>query len=423
MSRVFGYTRAVLTHAASDRGDREAPRTGGLVARVAARFGVAPEAVRVTRVPLRVCPLGAHIDHQGGRVTGVTLDRAVLFAFAPSGDSSVVVQSDNFPDEVRFVLGTDTAGPAGSWGDYLRGAAQALAQRHRLERGLVGRVSGEMPIGGLSSSAAVTIAYLLALEEVNGVSASEHDNIELVQHAENRFIGLQNGILDQSVILCSASEHLTDIDCLTREIDRVPLGGNPRPFEIAIAYSGLSSSLMATDYNARVSECQEAARQLLRAAPGMAPAGASRLRDVPRDVYETESRDLPEPLRRRARHFFDEMRRVEDGIGAWRAGDLPRLGELINQSGESSIANYECGSPQLITMFRQLRRTPGVLGARFSGAGFRGSCVALVDPAAREEIAEETARHYRETHPEQADRFEIHFCRTGGAAELQPASR
>ena len=392
-----------------------------LVSHLQRTAGVEREAIRVVKSPLRICPLGAHIDHQLGVVTGMTIDQSIFLAFAPTADGSVHVESRNFSPPVSFRLDDVPPCRRGDWGNYLRGAARALGRRRRLERGLVGVVGGEMPIGGLSSSAAVTTAYLLALETANGLDVSPAENISLVRYTENTYIGLNNGILDQSVILFSERGSLTVIDCDTLQIERVPASFSADDYEILVVYSGLSRGLVGTDYNNRVAECQEAARLLLPYAGG-ADAPDPRLRRVPPPVFEAEGHRLPPVLRRRARHYFGEIRRVAEGVSAWRAGDLSRFGALMNESGESSIRYYECGSPQLITLYETLRQAPGVYGTRFSGAGFRGCCIALIDPAARESIAEAVHRRYPAAHPEQASAYSIHFCRPDGRAGVVSGS-
>jgi len=386
-----------------------------LVSRLHRTAGVERDAIRVVKSPLRICPLGAHIDHQLGVVTGMTIDQSIFLAFAPTADGSVRVESRNFSPPVSFHLDDVPPYQRGDWGNYLRGAARALRRQHRLERGLVGVVGGEMPIGGLSSSAAVTTAYLLALEAANGLDIPPAENIALVRYTENEYIGLNNGILDQSVILFSERGSLTVIDCDTLQIERVPSSLSADDYEILVVYSGLSRGLVGTDYNNRVAECQEAARLLLQHTDG-ADAPDPRLRRVPPATFKAEGHRLPPVLHRRATHYFGEMRRVAEGVSAWRAGDLSRFGALMNESGESSIRYYECGSPQLITLYETLRQTSGVYGTRFSGAGFRGCCIALIDPAARESIAEAVHRRYPAAHPEQAHAYSIHVCRPDGRA-------
>jgi galactokinase len=299
----------------------------------------------------------------------------------------------------------------------VRGAALALQEKHELRIGFDGIVEGKMPIGGLSSSAAVGVAYLLALETVNGLDISPAENIEHDRYIENTYLGLKNGILDPSVILLSDRDHLTFLDCQTVEFKKHATSADNGHFEILVAYSGLAKSLTSTDYNNRVSECQQAARLMLDWA-GLPVPERPRLRLVSEEIYDDLVGDLPEPLDRRARHFFTEVRRVREGIQAWEAGDLEKMGHLINESGASSVYNYESGCPHLITLYDILRECPGVYGARFSGGGFRGSCIGLVDPAYRHEITARIAQHYPAAHPEVAERYSVHFCRLDGPARL-----
>ncbi|NJN94054.1 MAG: hypothetical protein HC875_08145 [Anaerolineales bacterium] len=395
----------------------EAERVETLVTQLKRYPQVDPATIGVVRAPLRICPLGAHIDHQLGQVTGMTINQSILMAFAPTTDNTVYVESLDFQPPVAFKLNDVPGYAPRDWGNYLRGAVLALQQTHHLRHGLIGIVDGEMPIGGLSSSAAVTIAYLLALEAVNHLEEPPERNVALVRFTENQYIGLNNGILDQSVILFSETGSLTSIDCQSVEVEQIP-GPHPNgAFEILIVYSGLTRVLVGTDYNNRVAECREAASLLLNH-NGQTASPDPRLRHVAPDIFVAEGGRLPANLHRRATHYFSEMQRVSEGLSAWRAGDLARFGALVSESGESSIKNYECGSPHLITLYETLRETPGVYGTRFSGAGFRGNCLALIDPAARESIAEAVHRRYPAAHPDEAPAYSIHFCQPDGRAGL-----
>ncbi len=388
-----------------------------LTTRLRQTYSVDPSAIQVVKAPLRICPLGAHIDHQLGVVTGMTIDQSILMAFAPTPAGTIQVDSLNFSPPIEFSLDNVPAYQAKDWGNYIRGAVLALQQKYQLRQGLVGLIGGEMPVGGLSSSAAVTIAYLLALETLNTLTVSLEENVALVRFTENQYIGLNNGILDQSVILCSAHNQLTRIDCQSLEIDNIPAASDKADFEILSVYSGVTDVLVGTDYNSRVAECQEAA-QLLLEFTGQRVEDTPRLRLVSPDIFAAEGHRLAKPLRKRAAHYFGEMQRVEDGVSAWKSGNIKRFGELMTESGESSVKNYECGCPQLITLYEILRETPGVYGTRFSGAGFRGNCIALIDPTTREAIAEAVHHHYPTVHPAEAKLYSIHFCRPDGRAQL-----
>ena len=362
------------------------------------RFGVAPTDVCVVRSPYRICPLGAHIDHQLGQVTAMAIDQAVYLAFAPSGDGNTHLQSLTFEGEVSFALADVPDKINGDWGNFPRGAVRALQQEgHNLTRGITGLTAGRMNEGGLSSSAAIGVAYLLAYEYANELSLSPADNIRLDQVIENGYLGLKNGILDQSAILLSQKGFLTVIDCASATYELIPWSSAMPDFDILIAQSGLREALVSTGYNTRVDECARAARILLDA------VGRSDreplLGNITFEEYDMHKNLLSGALAKRARHFFTESERVRLGIDAWRDGDLETFGRLIAESGRSSIENYECGSTPLIDLYRILIETDGVYGARFSGAGFRGCCVALVNPQKSSAAIEQIQSAYRANIP------------------------
>jgi galacturonokinase len=388
---------------------------------LAARHGVPRNAVRVVRAPYRICPLGAHIDHQRGPVTAMAIDRSVLLAYAPSSSRDCLLSSLDFPGEVRFSLDGVPGRKAGDWGNFPRGAVLSLQDRYALNRGLFGLTTGKLHGGGVSSSAAVTIAFLLAFEDVNNLSVSASENIELDRWVENDYLGLRNGILDQAAILLSRRGHLTQIDCRTSQHKLIAPAPAMLPFKILLAFSGLSQPLVGTDYNRRVDECGQAARILLSAGGrnGVEPV----LGNVGAELHASHHHLLPAALARRAAHYFSEIERVQQGIAAWKEGDLARFGALMTASGESSISNYECGTAPLIDLFRILMETEGVYGARFSGGGFRGYCVALVEPDAIPQAVERVRTLYAERQPALADRASLVVCDPDdGAAILDPTS-
>ncbi len=395
--------------------DTDLSRAGSLRRDLARLADVRPDAVRIVRSPYRVCPLGAHVDHQLGCVTGMALDRALLLGFVPRSDGVVRLRSRQFPGTVEFRLDAVPTRPAGDWADYARGAAAALRGRGGLERGMTALVDGHANVGGLSSSAAVGVAYLLALEAVNGLDAGPRENIDLDRRVENDYIGLSNGILDQSTILLSRRRALMHLDCRDGDWDLVPLGGDD--FVVAVLFSGLRVPLAQTDYNRRVDECRRAAELLLRA-DGLPVPQPPNLRAVPEDVFARRGASLPPELRRRAAHFFGEQQRVRQGLELWRDGDLAGFGRLVSESGRSSVENYECGNAYLRTAFDALRACPGVYGARFSGAGFRGCCIALAEPGAEQGIADRALGAYLRVHPDMEGEAEVYFCRSADGAGL-----
>lgn len=371
------------------------------------------------KVPLRICPLGAHSDHQKGCVTGLTIDRSVQLYGVVNEEPEVELVSTNFQESRRFSLSKIPAKVQGDWGNYARGAARALVgQGKELRRGFSAVIHGAMPIGGLSSSAAVTIAYLKALEYANGLSLSILDTVDLVRATENGYLGLLNGILDQSVILSGRKGALASIDCASNEMTTLAQDSSASPWEIVVVYSGLSRQLTATPFNQRVAECRQAARELLTMA-GQRASEASVLGDVSPGVFAEFEKALPRNLQLRARHFFSEMERVREGREAWVAGDMRRFGELVTASGASSISYFESGSPALISLYEILSGMPGVYGTRFCGGGFQGCCLALVDPRRRDAIAGGLHEAYVTKHPELAELYSIHFCESADSVSVQ----
>ena len=381
------------------------------------RFGVAPADVRVVQSPYRICPLGAHIDHQLGQVTAMAIDQAVYLAFAPSGDGNTYLQSLTFEGEVSFSLDDVPDKIEGDWGNFPRGAVRALQQEgHNLTRGITGLTAGRMNEGGLSSSAAIGVAYLLAYEYANDLSLSPADNIRLDQAIENGYLGLKNGILDQSAILLSQKGFLTVINCASASHELIPRSSAMPDFDILIAQSGLREALVSTGYNARVDECARAARILLNAV-GRSNRGPL-LGNIAFEEYKMHKHLLSGAPAKRARHFFMESERVRLGIDAWRAGDLKTFGRLIAESGRSSIENYECGSKPLVDLYHILIDTDGVYGARFSGAGFRGCCVALVNPQKSSAAIEQIQVAYRTKHPDLSKNAPVFICQPDDGAMI-----
>lgn len=366
----------------------------------------------VSFCPYRICPIGAHIDHQHGKVTGMTLDKGITIAYEPTGTGIVELVSRNFPGKVQFHIGS-VPERQHDWADYLRGAVRSLSREHALMYGINAVIEGSLPIGGLSSSAAVIIAFLAALCEVNGIRLTPQEMILNALWSENVFAGVSVGKLDQSCEVLCRKDHLLYLDTMDDGYELIPNHPDMKPFEIAIFFSGVERSLTGSGYNLRVDEAKSAA-YALKAYAGLdyGRHADTRLRDVPRDIYEQYKDRLPENWRRRADHFYTEVERVEQGAEAWRKGDIEAFGQLSFQSGHSSIHSYETGSPQLKLLFEIMHKTDGIYGGRFSGAGFNGCCMALINPAFRDSIQRKIRDEYTRSFPALKDKFSAHFCQT-----------
>ena len=392
-------------------------RTTELLARLGDSGLADSSQVFLVKAPLRICPLGAHVDHQGGVVTGMTVDRQVLMAVVPEKDPVLRVASLDFPGEVVVGLRNPVDPKTGDWGDYVRAAVAVLSREHPLRNGFQAVIGGDLPGAGLSSSAAVLISYLLALAWVNEIDISRAKISELVQRAENEYVGVASGRLDQSIILFAEPGHLTRVGCLDLTIEQVPRPPNSGQFRVLVAFSGVGRALAGSGFNTRVEECRDAARLLLELS-GEAPREHPVLSDLRPEVFEQFAEDMPQAQRRRAAHYFGEQWRVHGGVEAWRHGDLHRFGALMNASGASSIHNYESGTAELITLYELLRDAPGVFGTRFSGGGFGGSCIALIEPEAGEAVIQGVRRGYETVHAKAAATASFDICRPGGPAHV-----
>ena len=387
--------------------------------------------------PYRVCPLGAHVDHQHGLVTGFAIDKGVDLWFDIREDGHVHLESKTFEGIVDFEIDAPSQVRERHWGDYARGAKFALRKRFELKHGINGVIQGSLPVGGLSSSAAVLIAYVMAFAKANDITLQPFEVVKIASEAEREYIGLNNGLLDQACIALSKKNQLLFLDCDSDEYRLIPFGGqmskvesqkstsdlrpqtSDLPFEIGIFFSGLTRSLVNSDYNLRVYECKTAAWNMLAyTEQPLKTFDKTFLRDIPKATFEKTRIAMPARFARRAEHFYSEYRRVRQGVTAWETGNLKLFGKLSFDSCESSIHNYECGSPELIAIYEIMRSLPGVYGGRFSGAGFKGACIALVDPAHKENIEKVLTEKYLEQFPEYERTFQVFWVRPDDGARF-----
>lgn len=367
----------------------------------------------------RVCPIGAHSDHQYGKITGLAIDKGIHIAYKPKQNGVIELCSLQFDKRAQWHVSSTPKVRENDWADYLRGATLMLSKNYNLRVGLCGVIEGSLPIGGLSSSAAVIIAYLSALCRVNGITLSENELILTAKSAENEYVGVSCGKLDQSCEVYSKKDHLLYLDTLTDEYELIPTSPKMKPYKIAIFFSGVERTLAGSKFNMRVDECRSAA-YALKAYAGMEYGKFSDtyLRDVPHQVYLEHKAKLPENWQKRAEHFYTEFDRVEKGAKAWRDGDIELYGKLSTESGWSSIYNWETGSPELKSLYEIMTKTDGVYGGRFSGAGFKGCCMALIDPNYEEYVLKKVQDGYLKEFPELKGKYSAHICKSADGVKL-----
>jgi galactokinase len=327
------------------------------------RFGTAP--ALVVRAPGRVNLIGEHTDYNDGFVFPMAIDRATWIALRPRGDARVVATSLDFGETLEFDLGAlEKAG--NGWIEYLKGTAWALADAGHALRGWEGVVAGDVPIGaGLSSSASVEMATARAFAAVSGLEWKPAPMALLGQRAENKWVGVNCGIMDQLISAAGVADKAVLIDCRSLETQAVPL---PKGTVVVVLDTATRRGLVDSAYNERRAQCEAAAKHF----------GVKALRDVTSAALAARASELDQTTLRRARHAVTEDERTLAAAAAMRANDAVRLGQLMNASHESLRYDFEVCNDGLNTMVECARSAPGCHGARMTGAGFGGCAVALV---------------------------------------------
>lgn len=381
------------------------------------RYQRAPSGVAFC--PYRICPIGAHSDHQLGKITGLAIDKGIHIAYGPKNSGIIELSSLQFDKRAQFHISSVPEEKQMDWADYLRGATLALNEKYPLKLGLAGVIEGTLPIGGLSSSAAVIIAFLSALCDVNDIKLTSNEMIMMALQAENKYVGVSCGKLDQSCEVYSKKDHLLYLDTKDDTYELIPTNPHMKPYEIVVFFSGLERSLVGSKFNMRVDECRSAA-YALKAYAGMEYGrfNDTNLRDVPYEVYLKYKDRLPENWMKRAEHWYTEFNRVQMGAEAWRKGDIEAFGKLSFESGYSSIYNYEAGSPELKKLYEIMTETDGIYGGRFSGAGFKGCCIALIDPSFRESVIENVSEKYLKAFPALEGKYSAHITKSADGVNL-----
>jgi galactokinase len=365
-----------------EAGDLEALRDA-----FAARFGRAP--LVAARAPGRVNLIGEHTDYNDGLVLPCAIDRDTWVVAAPRRDRCLRAFSQGQAEPAELDL--DALAPAGGWGDTLGGAAFALeAAGARLPGAELG-VASRVPIGaGLSSSAALGVALASALARLAGLALPPRALAEAAHRGEREFVGVPCGILDPFASALGRRDHALRIDCRTREVEAVPLGAGR--VALLVVHSGAARALATAGYRERVAECA-AALAAARAA-GVAPPGASALRDLSAADLPALARALEPTLLRRVRHVVTENERVDRFRDAVAAGDLAGAGALLRESMRSLRDDYAVSTPALDAICAAADALPGCHGSRLTGAGFGGCTLHLVEPGAEGAVARALAARF-----------------------------
>ncbi len=351
----------------------------------AGRFG--RSATLVAEAPGRVNLIGEHTDYNQGHVLPLAIDRTLAVAAAPGDETAVRTYALDFEEQDEFSLPAPCPVPEGSWRNYVRGVAWALREDGGTLRGADLAIAGDVPVGaGLSSSAALEVAVAGALAGISGLTVEPRHLALLAQRAENDFVGVQCGVMDQLAAALGQRGHALLIDCRSLQVEPVRLRLEEKGVAIVVVDSGVRRRLEAAPYNLRRQECAEAARLL----------GVAALRDVDGAMLESRRADLPDHLYRRARHVVTEEARVLAAVEALRAARVEALGALLYESHGSLRDDFDVSCPELDLLVELAGGTDGVPGARLTGAGFGGCTVNLVRAEALAAFEARVLSEYRE---------------------------
>jgi galactokinase len=318
----------------------------------------------LARAPGRVNLIGEHTDYNEGFVLPMAIERETHIAAAPRDDGRVRLIALDLDRQTTFDLARVAPSTEDRWSNYVRGVAAGLLEAGYPVRGMDALMQGDVPIGaGLSSSAAVEMAAVQAFRAVAGFDVPPDRAARIGQHAEHSYVGMMCGLMDQLASALGRPGQALLIDCRDLSFQLVPV---PSGAAILIADTSVRRQLAASAYNERRAQCETAARAL----------GVPALRDATLDMLN--GAHLDPIIDKRARHVISEDERVLQTADSLRAGDLRRVGELMDASHASLRDLYEVSSPELDTMVELLRHQPGCFGARLTGAGFGGCAVALI---------------------------------------------
>jgi galactokinase len=377
------------------------------------RFGSKPS--HIARAPGRVNLLGEHVDYNDGFVLPAAINLATYIAFSPSGsDISTVIAYDLDKDESVFdsksvkTKKSSDGKPLSDWAKYPAGMDWALQEKGLAVIGMNAVFSSDIPRGAsLSSSASVEMAFGTAWKVLGGWYIPPMQLALIGQRAENKYVGMNCGIMDQFSSACGEKDRLMVLDCRSLEYSSLPL---PENVAIVIADTTARRTLVTSAYNKRRESCEEAVRLLQQKLPEL-----KSLRDISVEEFNKLSYILPKETCMRAQHVVNEIARTSRAIPLLEIGDISSFGELMNECHASLRDLYEVSGPELDLMARLAQNLPGCYGARQTGGGFAGCTVNLVKKEATEDFSRQLSTRYEAQtglHPE------VYVCQASQGAEL-----
>jgi len=375
------------------------------------RFHGEPEVVAFS--PARVDLLGNHTDYNDGFTLTLSLDRYICVVGRKTDDGKVTLFSANYDESEAFDVNEIVRSDKVTWGHYVKGVITELQAKGIEIPGFDAAICGDIPLGtGLSSSAALEVATAMFLREITPYTLETIEIAKVCQKAENNFVGAACGILDQCATLFGKKDHGLFLDCRTLETSLH--GFHRSDIAILICNTGTKHNLANSKYLDRRREC-EAGAQFYNGKYGQIQA----LRDVSLEQVQESKGEIDSVLYKRALHVVTENQRVLAGVKLLDEGKLEDLGELMNQSHESSVHDFDNSCDELNIMVEGTRSLDGVIGTKLCGAGFGGCTIALVQQESAEQVVSQIKKNYLD---KTGISPEIHIYHTVDGASAQPCS-
>lgn len=349
-------------------------------------FGTSPAVI--VKGPGRVDLMGSHTDYNDGFVLPVAVNVDVLAGGRLRDDNKVAVYSANFEQLVEFPLDAIEYDNVNTWSNYVRGVIHFLQEAKVKLRGANIVLHGNVPIGsGLSSSAAIEMAVGFLFQTLVGFEMSGADLALIGQKAENKFVGVNTGIMDQFISRLGKKDAALFLDCRTLEYEHLPL--DTSKVKIVVCDTMKRRGLVGSEYDTRRAQCEEGARLFAQWYPNV-----KALRDVTSEMLEKHKSELPEVVAKRAAHVVGENERVVESKNVLQSGDFVEFGKLMNASHDSARDLYQVSCPELEAMVEVTRAAPGALSGRMAGAGFGGCTVSLVNDESVEQFLQVASVEY-----------------------------
>lgn len=371
-----------------------------------AQFGQAP---RLFAAPGRVNIIGEHTDYSDGFVMPAAIDFATLAALSLRTDGKVVIRSENYDEQVTLPANNLPVRASRHWSDYPLGVLAVLRQEGVQIPAFSLTLHGDVPLGaGLSSSASVEVATMVAVLSLAQVEIPLPRVAQLCQKAENSYVGASTGIMDQFIACCGAKDHALLLDCRTLDFRLAPIPSN---VSLVISNTMVKHSHAGGEYNTRRAEVEQGTAILHRHRPEI-----HKLRDATTDDLEKWGREMPSAVLRRTRHVITENQRTLAAAAALEQGDLQRLGKLMYEAHASYRDDFEGSCPEADVLVKLASKEPACIGARLTGGGFGGCTVNLVYTENAREFADSLQLGYKKATGIDAD---IYLCRaSAGASEV-----